>query len=327
MLLNAIKAAIYKYDHRKDKDTTVVEATMRFWNLYQGKEMSNLQLYEKFKTQVNIIKENGSNIAFHLELTEPYCTDRDMTEEQEEEWKRAAKEKYLVQIFLKKLCRVRYSWLTEEIYNDQVRGQPKYPATIKDAYKLINMYTDKANQHSMAATTNGAMSFNMVGEEEKKEDNDWHEEIVPPTGGAKLRPDIRCHNCGKNGHFSSNCPNNNNTTNASFLNLGSENGRYIFLCQEIKTDDSSAGSMPTLQSHGSTASSSGGDKEGMMGDKWEHLDEDKVADHRSEGEDRNYIFTNIAHVEHKAKQKNGLNKDWLLLDNQSTVSIICNSSW
>eukprot|EP00957_Ditylum_brightwellii_P071273 5418004-Ditylum_brightwellii.AAC.1 len=174
MLLNAIKAAMYKYDHRKDRDTAVVEATMRFWNLYQGKEMSNLQLYKKFKTQVDIIEENGGNITFHPELAEPYRPDRDMTEEQEEEWKTAAKENRLI----------------KEIHNDQVRGRPKYPATIEDAYKLINTYTDKVNQRSMAATTNGAMSFNTVGEEEKKEDDDQHEEIVPPTGGAKLRPDI-----------------------------------------------------------------------------------------------------------------------------------------
>eukprot|EP00957_Ditylum_brightwellii_P023818 1797279-Ditylum_brightwellii.AAC.1 len=147
--------------------------------------MSNLQLYEKFKAQVDIIKENGGNIAFHLDLAEPYCPDGELTEEQKKQWKTAAKEKYLVQAFLKKLCCVRYGRLIEEIHNDQVRGQPKYPATIKDAYKLIDKYSDKMNQRSMAATTNGAMSFNTVGQEAKKEDNNQNEEIVPPTGGAK----------------------------------------------------------------------------------------------------------------------------------------------
>eukprot|EP00957_Ditylum_brightwellii_P208307 15356751-Ditylum_brightwellii.AAC.1 len=109
---------------------------------------------------------------------------------------------------------------------------------VEEAYALINEYSDKANQRATGATSNGAMSFNTVGQEaEKKEDENQDEEIVLPTGGAKVRPDITCHNCNKKGHFSSNCPDKANTSNISFLNFGHENGNFVFLCQEIAPDD------------------------------------------------------------------------------------------
>eukprot|EP00957_Ditylum_brightwellii_P152706 11624049-Ditylum_brightwellii.AAC.1 len=99
------------------------------------------------------------------------------------------------------------------------------------------------------------MSFNTVAQEEKKEDENQDEEIVPPTGGAKVRPDIRCHNCDKKGHFSSNCPDKTNTNNISFWNFGRENGNFVFLCQEVAADDESTCSMPSLKSRTSTTSS------------------------------------------------------------------------
>eukprot|EP00957_Ditylum_brightwellii_P201617 15326420-Ditylum_brightwellii.AAC.1 len=37
-----------------------------------------------------------------------------------------------------------------------------------------------------------------------------------------------------------------------------------------------------------------------------------------------FNFTDIGHIGKKAHKKGGLSKWWLLLDNQSTVSIICN---
>ena len=44
-----------------------------------------------------------------------------------------------------------------------------------------------------------------------------------------------------------------------------------------------------------------------------------------DGTKGDFVFTDISHIQQKTRGKRGkLNKNWLLLDNQSTVSIMCN---
>ena len=68
MLLRAIKAAMHRFDHRKDQYLAVAEAIGRFWILYQGKDMSNQTFYDKFKAIVSVIEEHGGNSALHTPL-------------------------------------------------------------------------------------------------------------------------------------------------------------------------------------------------------------------------------------------------------------------
>eukprot|EP00957_Ditylum_brightwellii_P194614 14824327-Ditylum_brightwellii.AAC.1 len=46
LLLLAIKAAMHKFDHRKDRYMSTVDAIVRFYNLFQGKEMANATFHE-----------------------------------------------------------------------------------------------------------------------------------------------------------------------------------------------------------------------------------------------------------------------------------------
>eukprot|EP00957_Ditylum_brightwellii_P170045 12943138-Ditylum_brightwellii.AAC.1 len=78
-------------------------------------------------------------------------------------------------------------------------GRCAYPDTINAAYNLINGYQDKAKQRALGNNMNGALSFNSVGREDGKEERD---DIIPPANGTKTRPDIKCFNCEKKGHFS-----------------------------------------------------------------------------------------------------------------------------
>eukprot|EP00957_Ditylum_brightwellii_P062060 4709874-Ditylum_brightwellii.AAC.1 len=60
--------------------------------------MSNLQLYEKFIVLADIIEENGrNNLACHDNLAEPYCPEGEPTEAEIKAWKKAARERFLVQ--------------------------------------------------------------------------------------------------------------------------------------------------------------------------------------------------------------------------------------
>eukprot|EP00957_Ditylum_brightwellii_P091087 6934630-Ditylum_brightwellii.AAC.1 len=107
--------------------------------------------------------------------------------------------------------------------------------------------------------------------------------------------------------------------------------------EESKDEDSSIGtflSIPSLNTK--TSDSSSDDKSITSGFGWEHFDEEEIEpdiededekpsfDHRSDEGKGEFIFTNIAHITKKVTQKGNLNKNWLLLDNQSTVSIMSN---
>eukprot|EP00957_Ditylum_brightwellii_P089586 6823430-Ditylum_brightwellii.AAC.1 len=63
-------------------------------------------------------------------------------------------------LIVQKESQQRYGRLIKDVHNDQASGQPKYPATVEEAYALINKYSDKANQQATGATSNGAMPFN-----------------------------------------------------------------------------------------------------------------------------------------------------------------------
>ena len=107
--------------------------------------------------------------------------------------------------------------------------------------------------------------------------------------------------------------------------------------EESKDDNSSIGtflSIPSLNTK--TSDSSSDNKSITSGFGWEHLDEEEIepdiededekplVDHRSDEEKGEFIFTDITHINKKVTQKGNLSKNWLLLDNQSAVSIMSN---
>eukprot|EP00957_Ditylum_brightwellii_P021589 1627413-Ditylum_brightwellii.AAC.1 len=178
----------------------VADAVGCFWNLFQGKDMSNLTFLEKFNALVTVVKEHGGNIAVHDSLVtiDAPEAEGEVSEEEKAEWEKKSEEKFLACCFIKKICRVRYERLIEDLHNNYLLGRCSYPLTVASAYDLINGYQDKSRHRTVGATTNGALSFSTIGEEK---------EIVPPTNGGKTRADIQCHKCHKFGHFANQCPN------------------------------------------------------------------------------------------------------------------------
>eukprot|EP00957_Ditylum_brightwellii_P137011 10447032-Ditylum_brightwellii.AAC.1 len=88
---------------------------------------------------------------------------------------------------------------------------------------------------------NGALSFNTVGREDDKEEGD---DIVTPANGAKTRPDIKCFNFGKKGHFSNQCPDEQKDV-TTMLTIGAEEAfQFTTICFECEgTNDDSIPSL------------------------------------------------------------------------------------
>eukprot|EP00957_Ditylum_brightwellii_P164798 12547554-Ditylum_brightwellii.AAC.2 len=94
LLIRAIKTTIHRFDHCEDQYLAVANAIGQFWNLYQGRDMSNQMFLEKFKAIVVVIEDNGGNIELHPALVAlegmlvEGDDDTELTKEQEEEIKK-----------------------------------------------------------------------------------------------------------------------------------------------------------------------------------------------------------------------------------------------
>eukprot|EP00957_Ditylum_brightwellii_P125632 9575982-Ditylum_brightwellii.AAC.1 len=61
---------------------------------------------------------------------------------------------------------------------------------VDTVYDLLNGYQDRSKLRGASDLNNGTLSFGTVGEEKDKDDR---KDVVPPTNGGKVRPDITCH--------------------------------------------------------------------------------------------------------------------------------------
>eukprot|EP00957_Ditylum_brightwellii_P055317 4192853-Ditylum_brightwellii.AAC.2 len=319
LLLKAIKTNMHRFNHRKYQHMAVADSI-----------------------------GNSSNIVNHSSLEQADRPDRVLTPEQVAEYKQMSEQNFLACCFVKKICHVRYKKLIKD-----------YPTTVDAAYNLINGYQDKARQRALGSAINGAMAFSAVGEEEGGNKNEGTDDnsIVPPANGAKVRPDIQCHTCRKKEHFANQCPEEGVVNGAVMVIMGRiVDFQLTAICHELKneTSHSSCSGIPDLSSHVDLSSNdnysatnytisisntsadestispslaNNGDNNSKSSYKTYSSDngEDDIPTVISiETNEEKFLFTNIAHVRKKFSKQSSLSKTRLLLDNQSTVSIMCN---
>jgi hypothetical protein len=56
-LIKAVKGLTYQFDSQKYHSMALHQAKKRFYNLYQGREMTNAQSLDKFQTCVAIVDQ------------------------------------------------------------------------------------------------------------------------------------------------------------------------------------------------------------------------------------------------------------------------------
>jgi hypothetical protein len=70
MLLKSIKALTYQIDGKKEFEMSLVEAMDKFYKVYQTKDMTNIQFWDKFSSMVDVIKHYGGTIGVYWKVTE-----------------------------------------------------------------------------------------------------------------------------------------------------------------------------------------------------------------------------------------------------------------
>jgi hypothetical protein len=67
-LLKEIKGFTFKFDNEKYLAQSLVEATDKLHRLYQGKDMTNSQYLERFKSMVAVIEHYGGSVGKHPKI-------------------------------------------------------------------------------------------------------------------------------------------------------------------------------------------------------------------------------------------------------------------
>jgi hypothetical protein len=174
------------------------QAMKRFYLFNQNKEMTNAKFSEAFQTLVSVITECGGEIGHNpvgilTALKEKGGGLETATLKELEESNATEKECYLTIAMLSTYDKSCYKKLSEDLENDYTKGSNHYPKTITEAYNLI---VNDRQLKLIGPVFNDSEGITFTN--------------VESTRPARPRaPDIaivKCYNCNKKGHYSSDCP-------------------------------------------------------------------------------------------------------------------------
>ena len=241
--------------------------------------MTTQQYHLQFQNTVDVIKHSGGNIGDDLGVEQMVLGARDkesLTADEKRGLADDVEQRSMAVAFILCADRLRFGKLVEDMENNYLQGNNKYPTTVSAAYHLLSNWKQDP-RHGLREVSGGEISF--VNDGDKK------------TKATKDKKDITCHRCKKKGHYANECEN------------------------ERVTDDAPA-----------AESKSGG--KAHTGTTL--LNVDSFLDDQDDFV--TYQFLNVdgtsdgSGIVMQIGADGRLPRDWILLDNQSTVDVFCNKN-
>ena len=305
------------YNHRADQyqPYAIMMAMKTAFLTRQGEETSNADWYEQFKNTVIAAKACGGSFLFpkmcQLVRNEQYPgipLDK-LTETQKVNADVITRELSLATLFIMNSNRQRYGQLRQDLENDYLKGHANYPTDMIEARKLLTNYK------------NLSKSSGQQSNQYRKQSNDGVAFAQADGNGPKS--EARCWKCNKKGHF-------------AYENKCKPDDIAAFEKLKQQQDDSKKNSNQG-QAHTQSdsriqppRSSSAGIQQLVYGssedfDSYDELDSPYshlFCQPCTVAETESVSYSNIL----SQSRGDPINKNWLLLDNQSTVHVICNPS-
>jgi hypothetical protein len=204
-LLKSIKDRVFKFSDQKYAAHSLHEAMRKFYAGHQDKTNNAQVYYQRFKNHVEVDEHCSGSVGNHDGLVDKQLEEDDLTRanastEELRAAKAAAKEEYLACAFLLGSDRKRYRKLIENLENDHVQRNDKYPKTLVEAYNLlIHWKQDPKNLMQVLGSTSDGVAFTNIGDKQR------------PTQGrtdqGHQHPGIQCFHCQEMGHYASSCNN------------------------------------------------------------------------------------------------------------------------
>eukprot|EP00957_Ditylum_brightwellii_P211200 15365881-Ditylum_brightwellii.AAC.1 len=212
-LLKLLRSICFNYQSQKYSFLAVHMAMRAFYLLHQ-KEGETVETYlENFQHHKDVVEHCGGSIGNHKGLNEEMlhaagvADTSTATNEQKTKALTDAKEAYLAISFLASANRGRYGKLLEELHNDHLKGNGKYPITLVAAHKLLVNWQSDSRNHPRVVSNDG-VAFAIDGDDgTPNEEGDESDAVLNSNGKVVDRNgnEVKCFICGKN-HYANKCP-------------------------------------------------------------------------------------------------------------------------
>jgi hypothetical protein len=304
-LLGLIKGVMFNYNSKKYRATSLIDI-FKPDLVSQTRFMSDSEYLEKFRTQLDVLKSAGGDVCNHHGMTEDELVRMNIlpgagTDAEIQAAAMVARKRFEAALFLVKSDQRRYGRLVQELANDYNKGRDSYPESLTAAYEL--MLHDVRDQDSVRphAQGDGGMSFNVVG----------GGKVPGSNTQANPRPDITCHRCGKDGHFSGKC-----------LEVKHANGTVLMNAAAVISPPQDSVSVLGDTVAGSVAPAANSVAMTIIGEDVDHsvhTFQFMVCGVIDQGHTTAHLLS-----QHKAMTGQTVPESWILLDNQSTVDVFSN---
>jgi hypothetical protein len=169
-----------------------------FHNGHQEKSSSAQDCYQRFKNHVEVVEHCGRSLGKHQGLIDKKLEERGLSIvtcsiDNHREAITDSREECLACAFLLGSDRKRHGKLIEDLENDHVQRNDKYPKTLVEAHNLLIHWKQDPKNLMIGSSTSNGMAFANVGGQQQPPHQD--------------NSQTQCYNCQEMGHYASTCNN------------------------------------------------------------------------------------------------------------------------
>lgn len=187
-LLVSLKTIAFQFQGQKYLPLAVQEALKRYYNCAQGKFSTTQAYMDHFQNTLDVVLHCKATVSEHpgiedLVMAERKTTRETISDEELAEVKAEVFARSTAIAFLVGCDRARYGKLLDDLENDFLQGDNRYPPTVVAAYNLVTNWKQE-NRFFRGPSADGVAFTNV--------ERDFSH--------------ITCHKCHKKGHYATTCP-------------------------------------------------------------------------------------------------------------------------
>lgn len=284
LLLKAIKEHALNYQENRYSMSIVLDALRTLLSTKQ-KEGESLQDFTKrFRVARDVLKSHIGGPIIFTKIVEATEGYADADEEKREKLREQAFNQFLAFLYLDNADKAKYGSILTGLNTQQSLGNDQYPKSITESNNVLSNHKFDAMPIKSSGKKNNSTDDNKS--KEKKDDDKDEDEVN--LSFAQLEG--KCYCCGKAGHKSPSCRDKGKPKEEWAINKVQSHA------QAKASSDASSVTQPSVNNN-TPPSSMSSSVTGWAG----------------------------AHIELQFQQFNANQmRDWILLDNQSSVSVFCN---